>query len=237
MDLIATLLLVLIGIVIGFLLNALVTSLRRKPDEQATKEVPKPAQIPEEAVRVWRAPGSQQLNVEIEGEVFRSAGDLNEAQREQLVRFTSDLGRWLGSSGATARAYEPPSQLGASQFPPSSSAHQPATLEPSQISSGEPASPNLNPFKIFTRVFQPGSKTPGESGPGSIVAQIDALLQSRLEGTHLATRGIRLVETPGQGIEVQVGLESYAAIEAVPDPEVQAAIRQAVADWEAGVEK
>jgi hypothetical protein len=34
---------------------------------------------------------------------------------------------------------------------------------------------------------------------------------------------------------VQVGLESYGTVEEVPDPEVQAAIRQAVADWEAGL--
>jgi hypothetical protein len=99
----------------------------------------------------------------------------------------------------------------------------------------EAEGPDLNPFKIFTRAFQPPDKATGETEPGSIVAQIDALLQTRLEGTHLADRGIRLVETPNQGMAVQVGQESFPAIEAVPDPEVRAAIRQAVADWEAGL--
>ncbi len=66
----------------------------------------------------------------------------------------------------------------------------------------------------------------------SIVAQINDILQSKLIGTPLAARGIRLQESPGGMVTVWIGVQHFEGIEAVPDAEVQAIIRQAVAAWE-----
>jgi hypothetical protein len=66
----------------------------------------------------------------------------------------------------------------------------------------------------------------------SIVAQIDEILQDRLVGTPLAGRGIQLQESPEGGVIVWVGLQRFEGIDAVPDPEVKTAIRQAVEAWE-----
>ena len=66
----------------------------------------------------------------------------------------------------------------------------------------------------------------------SIVAQIDEILQDRLVGTPLAGRGIQLQESPEGGVIVSVGLQCFDGIDAVLDPQVKAAIRQAVAEWE-----
>ncbi|MDO9129065.1 MAG: hypothetical protein Q7U34_04290 [Anaerolineales bacterium] len=66
----------------------------------------------------------------------------------------------------------------------------------------------------------------------SIVAQINDILQSKLIGTPLEKRGVRLQESSSGGVMVFVGLKIYDGIDAVPDPEVQAIIRQAVAEWE-----
>ncbi len=65
-----------------------------------------------------------------------------------------------------------------------------------------------------------------------MVAQIDAILQARLVGSPLAERGIRLVESAEGGVTVMVGLTRYAGVGEVPDAEVQAAIRGAIAEWE-----
>ncbi len=75
---------------------------------------------------------------------------------------------------------------------------------------------------------------PAESGPKptSMVGQIDAILQAKLAGTPLATRGIRLIESVQGGAAVMVGLSRYAGVGEVPDPEVQAVIRAAIAEWE-----
>ena len=67
---------------------------------------------------------------------------------------------------------------------------------------------------------------------GSIVTQIDSVLQSRLAGTPLEDRGIFLAQSPEGGVTVYVGLTKYMGIEDVPDPEVKAAIRAAIAEWE-----
>ncbi len=65
-----------------------------------------------------------------------------------------------------------------------------------------------------------------------MVGQIDAILQTKLIGTPLATRGIRLVESAQGGAMVVVGLNRYEGVGEVPEPEVQAVIRAAIAEWE-----
>jgi hypothetical protein len=66
----------------------------------------------------------------------------------------------------------------------------------------------------------------------SMVTQIDAILQTRLLGTPLADLGIRLAEAPGGSVIVFVGANHYSGLGEVPDPEVQATIRAAIAEWE-----
>ncbi len=65
-----------------------------------------------------------------------------------------------------------------------------------------------------------------------MIGQIDAILQAKLVGTPLATRGVRLVESANGGAMVVVGLNRYAEVGDVPDPDVQAVIRAAIAEWE-----
>jgi hypothetical protein len=67
---------------------------------------------------------------------------------------------------------------------------------------------------------------------GSIVNQIDSVLQQRLVGTPLEERGIFLTQSPEGGVIVYVGLTKYMGIDDVPDPEVKAAIRAAITEWE-----
>ena len=73
---------------------------------------------------------------------------------------------------------------------------------------------------------------PPPSAPTTMVGQIDTILQTNLASTSLAGRGIRLVESAQGGAMVVVGLTRYPSVGDVPDPEVQAAIRAAIAEWE-----
>lgn len=66
----------------------------------------------------------------------------------------------------------------------------------------------------------------------SIVAQIDSVLQARLAGTALEERGVFLTESPEGGVAVFVGLTRYSGLDEVPDPDIKAAIRAAIAEWE-----
>jgi hypothetical protein len=64
------------------------------------------------------------------------------------------------------------------------------------------------------------------------VSQIDSVLQARLEGTSLGDRGIFLTQSPEGGVIVYVGLTRYNGVDEVPDPEIKAAIRAAISEWE-----
>lgn len=66
----------------------------------------------------------------------------------------------------------------------------------------------------------------------SLVEQIDSILQARIAGTPLAARGIRLAQSLHGGALVFIGTTQYDGVDKVPDPEVQAAIRAAIAEWE-----
>jgi hypothetical protein len=66
----------------------------------------------------------------------------------------------------------------------------------------------------------------------SIVGQIDSVLQTRLTNTKFAKSGIRLQESFQGGVEVYVGLQKYSTVDDVPDQEIKAEIRAAIAEWE-----
>lgn len=65
-----------------------------------------------------------------------------------------------------------------------------------------------------------------------MVKQIDTVLQRRIEGTPMEGLGIHLNDTPQGGLEVIIGLQRYDTIDDVPDANIIAAIRAAIAEWE-----
>jgi len=93
------------------------------------------------------------------------------------------------------------------------------------------ARPTVSPVDVFARAFQGDVKTP-QPPPRSIAAQIDEILQEMLVDSPLNASAIRLLELPGKGMVVMVGLDQYDGVDAVPDVEIRNLIRKAVAEWE-----
>jgi hypothetical protein len=79
------------------------------------------------------------------------------------------------------------------------------------------------------------AKSEAADEPTSIVTQIDAILQRQLAGNPLEKRGVRLVESPTGSVTVYVGLDHFDSVDEIPDPDVQAAIRTAIAAWEQSI--
>jgi len=112
-------------------------------------------------------------------------------------------------------------------------------VEPNSASGKkEPLTPlqDVRPVSIGAGTLSPATIGPQQPLPApismSLVAQINAILQARLAGTALADRGIRLTEALHGGAIVFIGTAQYDGVDKVPDPEVQAAIRGAITEWE-----
>ena len=161
---------------------------------------------------------------------------LSSDQRKQLIDMLNIMRPWL--EGRSAPAPKP--------APPPASA-QPATLDERLNAIG--GSPELrNKPAAPQPVAPPARQTappPAASRPStlakedrplapasSIVGQIDAILQARLAGSSLEERGIFLAQSPEGSVIVYVGLTRYNGIDDVPDPEIKAAIRAAISEWE-----
>ena len=108
------------------------------------------------------------------------------------------------------------------------------TLTPSGCTlSQKNASPSGSSAAPAASAAVPGTPGPADvAAPTSMVTQIDMILQARLLGTPLGSLGIRLAESLKGGAVIFVGKQSYAGVSEVPDPQVQAAIREAIAEWE-----
>lgn len=140
-------------------------------------------------------------------------------ERKRLIEMLSLMRPWLEGKPVPAPQSQSPSAFQPQQSAPLTS---PPPAAPRPVTS-PPAGPRPATIAREDRPVAPA---------GSIVTQIDTVLQSRLAGTPLEDRGIFLAQSPEGGVMVYVGLTKYMGIEDVPDPEVKAAIRAAIAEWE-----
>jgi len=142
---------------------------------------------------------------------------LSSEQRKRLIELLSIMRPWL--EGKTA----PASSVTTAPPPPKPI---PASVQPASASP-QPASPPSPPKPT---IIAPEDRPAAPAN--SIVTQIDAILQARLEGTPLDERGIFITQSAEGGVIVYVGLTRYHGVDEVPDPEVKAAIRGAITEWE-----
>jgi hypothetical protein len=216
-------------ILIGFILSSLLQTIRSSKAEG--KKTSQTAPGLEEVARLSRDIRSKHLVVEIGDQAYKSVGDLNSEDRQRLTMTAVDLRTWLGIFPSEAEPEERKLYSSASMDSPSSLQY----LADSDLSieAGTPQrKPDLNPLKVFSEAIQESRKTVEEDKTKSIVAQIDEILQDKLENSPLSGRGVRLVEIPGQGIAVMVGITRYDDVEDVPEVEIREIIHEAVSEWE-----
>ncbi len=146
---------------------------------------------------------------------------ISESNRKRLLALLTVMRPWIEGRPAA------PSPAPAPAAPPASSS-APAAPRPLTPPTPKPApapAPAAGPVPAAAKEEKPAA-------PVSIVGQIDEILQARLAASPLANRAIRLQESPEGGVIVWVGLQKFAGVDEVTDPEVQSAIRDAIAEWE-----
>jgi hypothetical protein len=208
---------------------------RKAEEEQEKKEQPASAAASPETVTV-DDPGLLRVKNENGSFVLDLDGQrvnpisLSSEQRRRLIDMLSIMRPWLEGRVAPA---------------PSSPSPQPPTLDERLSTFGgstpepKPAAPRPIPPPSPPAVPPPVSRSSTISkedrpvAPAtSIVGQIDSILQARLAGTPLEERGIFLSQSPEGGVSVYIGLTRYNGIDDLPDPEIRAAIRAAISEWE-----
>ncbi len=151
---------------------------------------------------------------------------LTSDQRKRLIEMLNLMRPWLEGKPAAAPTKGPsPSPIGAAAV---AATAQPAPVAqapvvPPPAPAAPPAAPRPVTIAKEDRPIAPA---------GSIVTQIDSVLQARIAGTPLEDRGVFLAQSPEGGVMVYVGLTKYMGINEIPDPEIKAAIRAAITEWE-----
>ncbi|GAB4452079.1 MAG: hypothetical protein OHK0041_15200 [Anaerolineales bacterium] len=213
------------GWAIGFFDSNLRTSKKIKQAEDSARAAIQAAEkrLAEEREKITAAPADPSLlrlknengalTLELDGARV-DASTITPPQRKRLIGLLNAIRPWLeGKPAATPAPPPPPAPV---SIPITSSPPAPVTPPPSPAPVSKPA---------------PGKKA-AEPAPASIVEQVNAILQTRIAGTPLASPGIILMESVTGGVLVYVGVNKYEGVDAVPDEAVKAAIRAAIAEWE-----
>ncbi len=238
-DITSFLLIAITSIGIGIAIGSLVSNLMNSRQNPGRKE-DRTAAGSNEILRVYRDLKSGGIVLELKGKKFRQPQELAASERSFLEKQLAGLALWVKpgkNAGAAAPQASSPKgpdrpvtgpleqRLGSVQR--NETIIAPATTE-------DNLKPNYNPLDVFARALRPDA--PHASTPASsIAAQIDEILQEKLAGLPDEKRAIRLMELPGKGMVVMVGLDHYDGVDAVPDPEVQNLIRECVREWEQGL--
>lgn len=146
-------------------------------------------------------------------------GVLTNEQRKRLIEMLTLMRPWLEGKPVAAPATPPPPAAPTPQ-------PKPAPVLSTSLTPQPASQPTASRSTTIAKEDRPSAPA------GSIVNQIDSVLQARLVGTPLEDRGVFLTQSPEGGVTVYVGLTKYMSIEDVPDPEIKAAIRAAISEWE-----
>ena len=227
MELFPLLLIALVCVVVGVVGGVMVTTLI------GSKTPPAPALDPhlEQAAGLWRERQTGSLLVEMDGLKFHSVDAMNDDQRQRLLKGVRDLRLWSGVPEAPRGEEAAIAAVGLVAGDAPAAEEQPLVHQPARPAAETFKRPSLNPVDVLARAIRADVPKTG-SPPLSIAGQIDEILQAKLENSPLKGRAIRLMELPGKGMVVMVGLDQYDSVSAVPDPEICGLLQTCVEEWE-----
>ena len=221
-------------IAIGYFAGVLISNLldnRSKNEDQADQTIQDDPEVmpapnektPSDQVHLSHLPGSQDLDVDLGGNHFSRPADVNPEQQERLVIWLAEFRAFLGAAKLEATQKSTVSPDG---IPRADSQSDLRKVAPEILIT---SMPGIQGGISYT---PPNPKPAPSAATQSIVSQIDEILQTQIDGTRLAERGLRLAELPGHGVSVWIGIQQYQEIDQVDDPEAKDAIRKAVRAWE-----
>jgi len=201
----------------GIIIGAMFGRAKKSPPDQAEesqksdstgKGLARPGDT--EILRAWQDE-KEKIWLEMDGERLENKAALQAGQKAKLLKMVLELRPWLEATPPPA----PRPQVQEAPSPAKKPISRPSILSP-RPPTAEKKTDEDKPLVSLK----------------SIVEQIDDVLQEKMASTIFIDQQIHLKEGPGGEVMVQMGTQKYTGVEAVPNPEIQALIRQAVAEWE-----
>jgi hypothetical protein len=206
------------------------------PAAQGREPVSEPGDIL--LMRVWQDRDGY-LVVEVEGQRYRRLFDIRDRKIGPQVLET--INRLVAfSKGQESRVAPPPpskkpvpSPAIASPLPDAIAEEQSqAFLE--QLQQQAEAKPQKPRISMDPMPFRRRSEVKERLITLNLADEIDQLLQVRVRASpEFSQRYIHVANAPDGGLRFEVDGVHYGGLEEIPDPQVQALIREAIAEWEA----
>jgi hypothetical protein len=217
----------IIGYVIAIFEGRLTTALKEgrgeaTPDDPDEKPLPKVDE--HDVLKVTIDPGLK-WHLDLDGTRIEPDG-LTAEQRTRLVNVVVQIRPWIDGKIISAVAPklpdpEPDQSAAAAVVIANSVGIQPVVATPLRI----------DPLRGARDLLKSDFVKPEPPKPVSIVAMIDEVLQQKLESSPLAAKKIHLEEGSVGEVVVFVGGTRYSGIDAIPDDDIKAIIREAIAEW------
>ncbi len=213
----------ILAAVIGLLVGLLVSSLF-STRESKTAEPDQPPQdlIKDgfaEAAGLWYSPSGKTIVTQLDGGYYRDFSLLTADQKTRVNKLLTLWSAWTGKNTESQ------------------------TDSTSVVSSETDKLPPLKPVLDWS--VQEALKAeeeansavlPVEDKADTIAGQISIIIERMLVDSPIKEKGIKLIENSHHGVDVWIGLEKFDGIDAIPYPDVQQLIREAVAQWEREME-
>jgi hypothetical protein len=209
--------LLLVFFVLGYAVRELMGGSKKEKPKQDSKE--------ETVMRFWLDEQKVQ-HIELEGEEV-SITDATSEQRKRLADLLKVLQKWAGDEKVQPPA--PAVPLAATVAAVSTAA------EPALVVAAEPkeaTKPRIDLAKGAQMFFSENVSRKVEPKPKTIVGMIDDVLQKKLETSPLQSKKIHLEDGLHGEVIVVVDADRYVGVDQVPDPQVQAIIRESIAEWD-----
>ena len=214
------------GYVFRMLDSRVTTALKEGRETAPVDEEEKPVQkLDEHSVLKVSVDPALKWHLELDGEGIDPDG-LTAEQRTRLVNVIVQIRPWIDG-----KTVAPPAPAPA----PAPVSESPAAATPLAASApigAQPAALRLDIGRGFRSLLESDIKKPEPPKAPSIVGMIDEVLQKKLENSPLAGKRIRLEEGSVGEVIVFVGALRYSGVDAVPDEDIKAIIRAAIAEWD-----
>jgi hypothetical protein len=185
-----------------------------------------------ERTSLWQNRATGKLVVRIDEHMLDRQDQLSDLQRKSL---NAMLKEWLGWLGFPVSLPSAPPQV----EPVQGAGVKAPIILPNPVGTGQieassarPSAPLKTADEAAAAIVGQAAAKPAVEKAKSIVEQIDEILQSKLKNSPELKKGVKLVEDPKEGVVVWVGLDHFAGVDAVTDPEVKSLLRAAAAEWE-----